>query len=231
MRIGLIGALGFVGSALSHEFSQVKNISCVPIIRGANFANLAKGVDFFIHAANPAKRFSANLHPERDRLETVEKTNDILAGIDGKPILLISSISCRTQLKTPYGINRLDCEKEVLKYGGTVVRLGPMFGPSRVNDVLHDICAGRDVFVSRDTKYSYSSVMWNAAYIAGNFQSINGVIEIGARNTVLLEELAQYTNSLSKFSEENDDQFPESFIDGPDVSEVFRFIDKNIIGR
>jgi hypothetical protein len=73
--------------------------------------------------------------------------------------------------------------------------------------------------------------MWNAAYIAGNFQSINGVIEIGARNTVLLEELAQYTNSRSKFSEENDDQFPECFIDGPDVSEVFRFIDKNIIDR
>jgi hypothetical protein len=194
-------------------------------LRNDDFASKIKDVDFIIHSANSAGRFAANSNPKIDRQETVGKTQKFLDVLDGKPILLISSISCRTQLSTPYGLNRKVCEDLILDYGGSVVRLGPMFGISRIRDVIHDICENRQVFVSRDSKQSFSNVEWNAAYIADNFNSISGIVEIGARETINLDALANHVNSSSVFSGGRDDQFPLNFDAGPDVLEVLEFMD------
>ena len=226
MRIGLIGASGFVGGAIYKAFSTSDNHECIPIIRGDKLERKLLDVDFVVHAANSAKRFVANSNPADDRKESLGKTKRILETSKGKPVLLISSISCRTQLDTPYGVNRLDCEKEVLIYGGSIIRLGPMFGIARKLDVIHDICDNRKVFVARDTKYSFSNVDWNGVYIAQNFQDLSGVIEIGAQNSISLGEIANYVGSKSEFIGKNDDQFPLEFTAGPDVREVFEFIDK-----
>jgi len=100
-----------------------------------------------------------------------------------------------------------------------------MFGISRIRDVIHDICENRQVFVSRDSKQSFSNVEWNAAYIADNFNSISGIVEIGARETINLDALANHVNSSSVFSGGRDDQFPLNFDAGPDVLEVLEFMD------
>jgi nucleoside-diphosphate-sugar epimerase len=225
MEIGLIGQ-GFVGSAISRRFTQLPQLRCTPISRSDNFQNKIKDVDFVIHCANSARRFIANSNPEVDRKETLGKTQRFLDELNGKPILLVSSISCRTQLNTPYGANRKDCEDLVLDYGGSVIRLGPMFGNSRDRDVVHDICENREIFVSRDSRQCFSSVEWNGAYIADNFSSISGVLEIGARDNITLGELAVHVNSRSLFTGERDDQFPFDFHAGPDVSEVLKFLDQ-----
>ncbi len=225
VRVGLLGASGFVGGAIFNRFSKSLEHVCIPIIRGDNLEIMLKEVDFVIHCANSAKRFVANSKPDEDRRASLDKTIRILEAADGKPILLVSSISCRTQSDTPYGMNRLDCEREVLRYGGSIVRLGPMFGETRTADVIHDICESRKVFLARSTRYSFSNVNWNGTYIADNFEEISGTIEIGARNTTTLEELALYANSKSEFIGGNDDQFPLGFNDGPDVVEVYEFID------
>jgi hypothetical protein len=101
-----------------------------------------------------------------------------------------------------------------------------MFGTTRTRDVVHDICENRKVFVSKNSKQSFSSIDWNGAYIADNFTSWSGVIEIGARNTILLGDIAAYANSSSEFEGETDDQFPLNFDDGPDVLEVLEFVDQ-----
>ena len=80
--------------------------------------------------------------------------------------------------------------------------------------------------MARNTKYSFSNVDWNGSYIAKNFEGISGTIEIGARNSISLDELALYAKSESDFIGENDDQFPLEFNNGPDVKEVFNFVDK-----
>jgi len=226
MRIGLVGASGFVGSAIFRRFTQLAQFECQSILRGDNFESKIREVDFVIYSANSAKRFFANSNPEIDRKETFEKTIRFLDASKNKPFLLVSSISCRTQLGTPYGINRRDCENAVLEYGGSVVRLGPMFGITRLQDVVHDICENRNVFVSRDSKQSFSSIDWNGAYIADNFASWSGIVEIGARNSIRLGDLAAHVNSSSEFTGEIDDQFPLHFDAGPDVQEVLEFVDQ-----
>ena len=101
-----------------------------------------------------------------------------------------------------------------------------MFGITRLRDVVHDICENRNVFVSKDSKQSFSSIDWNGAYIADNFASWSGTIEIGARNSIILGDLAAHVNSSSEFTGEIDDQFPLLFDDGPDVQEVLEFVDQ-----
>ena len=231
MRVGLLGASGFVGSAILSRFSKSLEHECLPITRGDNLEVILKDVDFVIHCANSAKRVVANSKPDEDRRDSLDKTIKILEASNGKPILLVSSISCRTQSDTPYGMNRLDCEREVLRYGGSIVRLGPMFGGTRTADVIHDICKSRKVFLARSTQYSFSNVNWNGTYIADNFERISGTIEIGARNAISLGELALYANSESEFIGENDDQFPLGFTDGPDVSEVYEYVDRLLSSR
>jgi nucleoside-diphosphate-sugar epimerase len=226
MQIGLVGASGFVGRAISQRFEQLAKFECQPILRGDDFESKIREVDFVIYSANSAKRFFANSNPKIDREETLDKTIRFLNASNDKPFLLISSISCRTQLDTAYGMNRKDCENAVLDYGGSVVRLGPMFGATRLHDVVHDICENRKVFVSKDSKQSFSSIDWNGAFIADNFTSWSGIVEIGARNTILLDDLAAYVSSSSEFEGEKDDQFPLNFDVGPDVLEVLEFVDQ-----
>ena len=226
-----MGANGFVGSAISRQLSLIPDCDYEPILKGDNFEKRVREVDFVIHAANSAKRFSANSKPDLDRHETLGKTKEFLRASRAKPFLLISSISCRTQLDTPYGINRRDCEIAVLEHGGSVVRLGPMFGKARTRDVVHDICENRTVFADRSSKQSFSNVDWNASFIARNFSRVRGIIEIGSRNTITLGELADYAESKSEFSGRSDDQYPLFFDTGPDVSEVFKFIDQLVAAR
>jgi nucleoside-diphosphate-sugar epimerase len=226
MNIGLVGALGFVGSAISRGFDQVKQHTVLPIIRGDNVAKKFDEVDYVIYSANPAKRFIANSNSDLDKVETIEKTSFFLKEAKGKPFLLISSISCRTQLNTPYGINRKECEDMVLANGGAVVRLGPMYGSSRIHDVIHDICDSKKVYASKDSRQSFSSVEWNGTYIANQFLSFAGIVEIGSRNTISFRELANYARSSSEFFGDVDDQFPLNFDFGPDVLNVLKFIDQ-----
>jgi nucleoside-diphosphate-sugar epimerase len=231
VKVGIVGSSGFVGNAVSNGFDELGEHVFLPINRGDDVTKKISEVDFVIHSANPARRFFANSNPQLDRQETVEKTLILLKASQGKPFLLVSTISCRTQLETSYGINRKQCEDIVLENGGAVVRLGPMYGSSRVQDVIHDICESRRVFASRDSRQSFSSIDWNGAYIASNFSLFTGVIEIGARNYISLGELADYAESSSEFSGQADDQFPLHFENGPDVLNVLKFIDQIKFGQ
>lgn len=226
VNIGIVGALGFVGSAISQGFTQIGQHACLPILRGDDFARKMSEVEYVIYSANPAKRFIANSNPALDRKESIEKTSFFMKMSEGKPFLLVSSISCRTQLNTPYGINRKECEDLVLKSGGAVVRLGPMYGGSRIHDVIHDICENRNVYASKNSRQSFSSVDWNGTYIANNFLSFTGIVEIGSRNSISLGDLADYAGSSSEFFGETDDQYPLNFETGPDVLNVLEFIDQ-----
>lgn len=226
MNIGILGSNGYVGSqlymALSNRFNnQVTGITRhnfnSPPIRRHRY-------DFLIHSANPARRFLAEQNPLKDFEETVDKIDIVLNEFRYSKLLLISSLSCRTQPNTYYGAHRLQCENKVLSSGGSVVRLGPMYAGVRGRSTLDDIVESKPVFFSQNTRYSYANVLWNASYISSNLSKFQGISEVGARNSLTLLEIAQRLNSKSQFGEVNDDQIIENFNDGPDSYEIFRFL-------
>jgi nucleoside-diphosphate-sugar epimerase len=226
MRVVLLGAAGFVGSQIAASAAQLPNVELVPVIRGQSWDGACEGADVVIHCANPAGRFRANSEPERDFVESVEQTCK-LARLrkPGARWVLVSSISCRTQLDTVYGRHRRACECLALAASNTlVVRLGPMYGGHRTRDTLHDLVASRPIFVSAQTRYAYSPVAWSAAQVLHHaISSRCGLVEVGARNAIVLSELARSVGSDSEFNGPVDDQIPLDCPDGPDANDVVPF--------
>ena len=227
IKIGILGCDGFVGSEIAIALN-LDNSNSITLINRKTFMNQEirkMKFDLIIYAANPAKRFFANSNPEIDFDETVNKITEVVNFFNYKKLLLVSSLSCRTQPDSFYGKHRLICEEIAHKNDGAVVRLGPLFGGKRKNDTLHDILNNRTVYYSSDTKYCYASINWVAQFIANNLFALHdsNLSEIGARDYVSLSELSRFLNSNSEFIGHNDDQIIESFDFGPSAIEVYDF--------
>jgi nucleoside-diphosphate-sugar epimerase len=227
-NIAVIGANGFVGSQICKTLEDNLNYNLIRIVREDDINELVSEADMVIHAANPAGRFNANSNPQNDFKETVEKTSNILRVINGKPLLLLSTLSCKTQMDTDYGRNRRSCELLVLLQQGKVIRLGPMFGGDRKQDTLHDLLAGRNIYVSSETRYAYVDVSWVALKVVEVLSSPPGLYEIGANNAISLSDLRDYFNSKSVFSGVNDTQIPDYCKDAPDARLVFDYAEKEL---
>lgn len=221
-RVAVLGAAGYVGAQICQALESSNNFELVKVFRGDKLVEKLKDVEVVIHAANPAKRFRAESDPAQDFVDTVDKTYQIIEHSFGKKLILISSLSCRTQLNINYGRNRRSCELLALQNQGVVIRLGPMFGGGRTQDTLHSILRGEEVFVARDTRYAYVSVSWAANKVVDLIDAPSGIHEIGARNSVSLGELCDIFKSPSKFSGINDTQIPDC-VDGPDARFVIDY--------
>lgn len=225
--VAVVGAAGYVGSQIARAIVASEHYHLIPVLRTDRTDALFSKADIIVHAANPARRFTAEKDPAHDFEVTVEKTARFLTLAHGKSFVLVSSLSCRTQLNTNYGRHRRACELLVLAAEASlIVRLGPMFGGNRTDDTLHAILAGRHVFVAAETRYAYVDVAWVGQEIIELLEEPGGIREIGARNSVRLGDLCAHFDSTSTFSGINDTQIPKDFTDGPDALEVFLFAEK-----
>ena len=222
----MIGAAGYVGSEIARAISADRRYDLIAVRRGDPATTLIADADIVVHSANPARRFQAEKNPAVDFEETVERTARLLMAARGKRFVLVSTISSRTQLDTAYGRHRRACELIALQAGSSVVRLGPMFGGDRTRDTLHDIVAGRPVFVSAESRYAYADVAWVGRQIVGGLEAPGGIREAGACNAVRLADLSDHLSCLSTFTGIDDTQIPEGVPDGPAAEDVFAFAER-----
>jgi len=223
-KVALFGAGGYVGSQIANAINNSNQYHLIPLFRSSsNIEKLIVDADIVIHSANPAGRFQAETYPIVDFEETVEKTARIFNLSKGKHFILVSSMSCRTQLHLHYGRFRRACELLVLTGNSLVVRLGPMFGGNRKRDMLHDILMGKEVHIAEDTQYAYVNVAWAGQKIVDLLEKGTGVQEIGARNSIRLGDIANHFNSKSLFSGIIETQIPENFSDGPDANDIYAY--------
>ncbi len=221
--VAVAGAAGFVGSQIASAVASDPRYRVIPVRRGDSAEELFAQADIIVHAANPARRAVAEQDPQRDFVETAEKTAALIAAARGRRFVLVSSLSCRTQLHWSYGRNRRACELIALAVGALVVRLGPMFGGNRTRDSLHDMLLGKPIFVSAETRYAYVDVAWVGRQITSWLEGPSGLREIGARNGIRLGDIARHFASPSTFAEMDDTQVPENFPEGPAAEEVLAF--------
>lgn len=225
-KIAVIGCNGFVGSEICKEIEKSKNFSVIPVKRGDSLKDSIRKADVVIHSANSGKRFFAEQNPEIDFVESVEKTALIRDLSKNLPLILISSISARTQLDTVYGRNRRSCELIAVKDKSLIIRLGPMYGVGKSIGALNDIINNKKVFVASTTEYAFVDVNYNAKKIISLISNPcnNGIIELGAKNGICLDSLRIMLKSKSTFEGKDDTQVPISPPDdAPDVNEVISF--------
>jgi hypothetical protein len=116
-----------------------------------------------------------------------------------------------------------------LAAGYPVVRLGYMYSSSKVYGALENILNNHDVYLSSQSTYSYSDVLWNAEKIVSCALTQRGTIrELGARGGINLRRIADILQSKSRFvSEKIDIQIARcDFADKPDISEFEQFLSK-----
>lgn len=145
----LIGHTGFVGGNIQRqwEFSHFYNSRNISEIEGQSF-------DLLVFAGVQARRWWANLHPDKDRAG-IQSALSHLEEVQADRVVVISTIDCtppergadensRAQGKElcAYGGNRLEMEKwfkERWESRACVVRLPDLFGPGLKKNALFDL--------------------------------------------------------------------------------------------
>jgi nucleoside-diphosphate-sugar epimerase len=225
ISVAIIGASGYVGRALCASFARCSHYAVTAVTR-ANYTEMQeRPFDILINSAMPSGRFWAKNNPAQDFVETVRKTADLIYGWQFGKFVQVSTISARSQLDTVYGRHKAAAEK-VCGFGeNLIVRLGPMYSPDLSKGVLVDMLQGRKVFVDARSRYCFAPLEFVAGWIAAHLDR-SGIVEVGARNAVALQEVADYLGAKPDFEGVVDHQEIENpGPDFPDARAVFDFLD------
>lgn len=227
VRLALIGAGGFVGTALHKALQAISDYNVTGVTRETYETARAGEYDIVINAAMPSGRFWAKENPLEDFKETVQKTADILYTWKAKKFVQISTVSVRCQLDTIYGRHKAAAEALLSAPAHLIVRLGPMYGETLTKGVLIDMLRGKKVWVNGETRYCFAPLEFVAGWIAKNIEHRTGTVEVGARNAITLKELADHIGSQIEFEgaiDHQEIQDPEE--DFPDAHDVIEFLNQ-----
>jgi nucleoside-diphosphate-sugar epimerase len=222
VRVAVAGASGFFGRALCGALVE-RGETVTPVTR-ATYAHARSGdYDVLVNAAMPSKRFWAKQHPELDFLETLQKTSDLLSGWRFRRFIHISTLSVRTEPDTVYGQHKAEAEELCRRPDCLIVRLTALYGPGMTKGSIVDIKNGGPVFVDGASRYAFTPVAFAARWVAGHLDD-TGLVEVGARNSVSLAEIAAHLGKPVQFSgplEIQEVNHPASSF--PDAREVLSF--------
>ncbi|MHB1086409.1 MAG: NAD-dependent epimerase/dehydratase family protein [Minisyncoccota bacterium] len=223
--VAVVGANGFVGAALCRAIEAQGTHTVTPVTR-ENYDVMRTGAyDILINAAMPAARFAAKNDPQKDFIETVEKTAQLLYGWRYSKFVQISTVSARCQLDTVYGRHKAAAEQLCDFSGNLIVRLGAMYSPEIQKGVLVDMAKGQKVYVDGDSRYCFAPRDFVVRWIAEHLER-EGIVEVGARNAIALRDIAKHLKKDIVFEGALDHQeivSPES--DFPDARDVLSFMD------
>lgn len=226
ISVALLGANGYVGSALGTALVRDPGLAVAAVTR-ANYAQMRRrSYDILINAAMPSQRFWVKNHPTLDFVETVQKTADLIYDWRFKKFIQISTVSARCQLDTVYGRHKAAAEKICGYADNLIVRLGPMYSKELNKGVLIDLLKGRKVYIDAESKYCFAPLEFVATWIVDNLDR-TGIVEVGARNTISLRAVARYLGVNPVFNGPVDHQeimHPEE--NYPDAREVLCFLDE-----
>lgn len=223
--VAVIGGNGYLGKALCNALASNPEVVLTCVNR-KNYAQMQKNsFDILINAAMPSKRLWAKNNPDKDFVETVQKTADLVYGWRFKKFIQISTLSARCQLDTVYGRNKAAAEKLCGFGDNLIVRLGPMYSKDLNKGVLVDMLEGRKAFVDGESKYCFAPLEFSSSWVASNLDC-SGTIEVGARNSIRLREVADYLGTSVEFAGAIDNQEVDKPADVyPDARDVLVFLD------
>lgn len=199
MLITIIGFNGFIGRELANFFKK-KKIKVFPVTRKVNFLEIPKKTDVIIHAANTGKKFLANKNPKIDRENSINLTKKICKTFPKKKIILISTISVRTE-KNSYSKNRKICETIIANHSkeNLIFRLPVLFNLRQKKGILYDMCLNKRISVNENTFINPVTLYEAFSYILKNLNSKKIIHEIGSYEKIKIKEFSNMLNSKSIF--------------------------------
>ncbi len=220
VSVAVIGANGYVGSGLCAALRDKSFVDLIEVTRHSDPALSLREYDVLINCATGSKRFWASQNQEQHFKETVQTTEHLITQWKYKKFIHISTVSARCELESVYGQHKLIAEQRCeLVDNHLIVRLTATYGPSLTKGVLIDILNGK-VYVSGKSRYAFSPLHFVSNWIADHLDR-RGLVEVGAKNTISLEEIADRLNLKVEFGirvENQEIMDPEhNFSDAADV--------------
>jgi len=199
MFIAIIGPKGLIGKQLVKNFNK-KGIKILKVGKSFKFRKIEKKYRIIIHAANSGKKFEAKKNPKNDYENSVKLTNKIAKVFKDRKIILISTISCRTE-NNVYSKNRKLCENIVLKSSkkNIIFRLSVIFNTKSKRGILYDLLKNKNIYSNKNSIINPVTIDQICYYIFKNLNSKKRIHEIGSYDNIKLYELAKLINSKSKF--------------------------------
>lgn len=227
-QIALIGSQGFVGSALLKALQKDQTNNVQPVARKDYHKLKKKNYDIVINAAMPSARFWAQNNPYEDFRETVEKTAEIVYEWKYKKMVQISTISARTEKESIYGRHKAMAELLCNDGKNVIFRLTAMYDETLEKGVLIDIIKGNKVFLDKKSRYSFASLAFVTGWISKNLDR-TGIWEVGAKNSVKLEDIVAHFKLPATFEGRLDIQEVQNPLhEFPDAKEVYTFLEQKL---
>lgn len=220
MKIVLVGANGFVGSAF-HRLLLAKGHKVIPVTRSTYADAVGTSSDIVIEAACNSKKFFAEEEPFREFDASVGHRHRTLHDFPAPVHLHISSVDVYADLTSPaatteetiirpestsyYGLHKRMSEELVQKYAKDwlIIRLAGMVGPGLRKNPVHDIVNGQPLRIHPESRYQFlhtdeaARVSWDLLENGIRSQIFN-VCGAGAIRPVDIAQLAGKSLDLSQ---------------------------------
>lgn len=204
VRVAVVGASGFFGTELTQALRR-QGHDVTAVTRATYAAARAATYDVVINTAMPSKRFWARQHPGEDFDATVGLTARLLYEWTFGHFVQISSVSARCERDTVYGRHKAAAEVLCERPDALVVRLTALYGSAMTKGAIVDIVNRRPVFVDAGSRYAFTPVSFAADWVASHLDR-TGLVEVGARDTISVREVAAALGRAITFSGPREDQ-------------------------
>ena len=172
MRILLIGAKGFVGSAF-HRVLLIAGHEVIPVFRDTYAAHVGQSADVVIDVAGNSRKYFAEEQPVNEFPASVGHCLRVAHDFPAECHLHISSVDVYADLSRPgatkesdlidvrgtshYGFHKLLSEEVVRHYRPSwlILRLAGMVGPGLRKNPVYDIQHGQPIRIHPDSQYQF----------------------------------------------------------------------------
>lgn len=173
IRVTVIGAAGFVGSAFLEHLSAKADAEVVAVTRESYDRLRGRPSDVVVDCAGNSRKYLAEEDPLEDLAATVEHRLRTLRDFPAGLQVHISSVDVYDRLDSPatthedavlraggashYGFHKRLAEALVQHYAPDwlILRLGGMVGPGLRKNPVHDVLTGAPLWISPDSQYQF----------------------------------------------------------------------------
>lgn len=174
MKVIVIGANGFVGSAFVRLFKGIPDVKLVAVTR-ETFEGLKQSGDVVINASCNPRKYLADEQPLQDIDATVKQTLKVLLNYPAGVFIQISTVDVYGHISSPettredctadvrsecrYGFHKLIAEQLVKYYAPRwlVLRSAGMVGPGLKKGPVFDILNGEPLRIHPTSEYQFLS--------------------------------------------------------------------------
>lgn len=212
MRVLVLGAKGFIGSAIAAEAVR-RGCDVLAVDRGGYAAAVGSACDILINASGNSRKYIDDRDPVRGFELSVASTLHALRDFRFGLFVQVSSGALYPReddpaqngeetgfslpLRTAYGFHKWLAEQLVLQHAPRqlIFRIGGAVGPGLWKNAIYDLLSGSPLFVHPDSELQFidtRDIARTVLDLCGREEVLNQVFNLCGRGTVSIRQVAQW---------------------------------------